>query len=35
MKIRMKNREAPFMCMNRVIQPFSTSRIKWMTDERA
>jgi len=33
--MKMKNKEAPFMCRNRVVHPPLTSRMMWMTDENA
>jgi hypothetical protein len=32
---RMKNSEAPFMCINRAVCPFFTSRDRWITDLNA
>ena len=31
----MKNREAPFMCVYRMIHPISTSRVMRITDSNA
>lgn len=31
----MKNNEAPFMCVYRIIQPMSTSRMMRITDSNA
>jgi hypothetical protein len=31
----MKNKEAPFMCTNRVAHPPFTSRMMWIVDEKA
>jgi len=33
--MKMKNRDAPFICRNRVIHPTLTSRIMWITELNA
>lgn len=30
-----KNKEAPFICKNRIIHPLSISRIMWITESKA